>query len=151
MLVALICVLCLAPQPMGVQDAKTAREISYEAFVRLDADAQRAEFVGLSPETKARFKRERAHRWLEANRGSLSARQIAGMERAISFISPRLYASTPSEADREVEAEIRRELECSIGQDRMYEAFTFFPPLEASRGMSALVDEWLFWFENCVV
>src|SRR5690606_38768814 len=134
----------VAAQPPAVQ------EITYEAFVSLDDEDRRATFTELPPERKSAFKRERARRWVEANQAILSPRQLAAMERAIAFLSPRLYASRPSDADRQAEAALQRELECSLGRERVYEAFTFFEPVRGERTIGHIVDEWLFWFDNCL-
>lgn len=152
-MVTTLIVLGLVVTPYAVQ-APTSGErgegISYEQFVDLSEDTRRTAFRELSPEMKSTFKRERARRWLDAHRPSLSAHQIAAVERAISFASPELYSGVPSQASREEEEEIQRELECVLGRQQVYEAFTFLPVPQSKPGVGELVDEWLYWFEKCV-
>lgn len=153
MVTTLILVLGLVVTPYAVQaptSGERGERVSYEQFVDLSEDTRRTVFRNLSPEMKSTFKRERARRWLDAHRPSLSARQIAAVERAISFASPELYSGAPSRATREEQEEIQRELECALGRQQVYEAFTFFPAPQSEPSVGESVDEWLYWFEKCV-
>jgi hypothetical protein len=51
--------------------------ITYEQFVRLSPDEQRSRFAALSVDTQAALKHRHAQRWLDNNRHTLTASQIA--------------------------------------------------------------------------
>jgi hypothetical protein len=130
-----------APKPQG--------EVKYEDFARLPALEQGKVFSGLSPEGKAKIKRARASAWLAMHRSELSEDQVDAMKGAIEFITPELYRARPTAAMRLKETAVRKRLECAVGRQRATEAFTFLAPA-SGRAMAEKLDDWLFWFNECI-
>jgi pimeloyl-ACP methyl ester carboxylesterase len=96
-----------APQPYdGIVD--------YETFMRLDGNRRLMMFNAISAENRADLVRTHFHRWLMANRSTLSAAQIEALEEQLPIIQPGLYQQ-PKDAELE-----RRSAEML---DRLYSLF----------------------------
>lgn len=75
------------------QIAATAND--YDGFMTLSLDQRRARFDALSAEAKAGIIRTHAERWLESNRGRLTASEAAVFDEIVAFITPEIYRQLP--------------------------------------------------------
>ena len=126
----------------------TDRSVSYADFMRLDAQERLNAFRTLSAENKAILKRTHAERWLRANRANLNSRQIELVQRAIAFITPQLYQDPPAPDSRKKNDDLKTELTCSLGRQRVTAAFTFLVE-NGTQTWVETIDEWLTWFSEC--
>jgi hypothetical protein len=94
-------------------------------------------------------KQAHVQRWLEANRGSLSQRQIELVMEAIAFLSADRSRHPQDGQARKYADELKRRLTCELGRARVTAAFTFLDPPRQSWINSA--EEWLAWFPDCVL
>ena len=149
-----ILVLLVAPGPQSTDDPcrQAANAPSYDVFIGLP-EAERAEaFNTQTPAGKACLKRTHATRWLAENRGSLSARQIQVVEKAIGFLTPEIYQAPDDPEIRAREAALKDELACELGRDRTARAFKFTSDAAQGQGPSkGLIEAWFEWFSDCVV
>ena len=148
----LVLLVALGPQSTDDPCRQAAVSPSYAVFIGLP-EAERAEtFNTQSPAGKACLKRTHASRWLAENRGSLSARQIQVVEKAIEFLTPEIYQAPDDARIRAREAALKNDLVCELGRERTARAFSF--TAHGPQGESAskgLIETWLEWFSDCVI
>ena len=148
----LVLLVALGPQSTSDPCRQAADVPSYDVFIGLP-EAERAEaFNAQTPAGKACLKRTHASRWVAENRGSLSARQIQVVEKAIEFLTPEIYQATDDPEIRAREAALKNDLACELGRDRTARAFKFTS--DAAKGHSpskGLIEAWFEWFSDCVI
>lgn len=152
MFLPILVLLVALPQSTDDPCRQAANAPSYEVFIGLP-EAERAEaFNTQSAAGKACLKRTHVSRWLAENRGSLSARQIQVVEKAIEFLTPEIYQAPDNPEIRAREAALKNDLACELGRDRTARAFKFTS--DAAKGQSpskGLIEAWFEWFSDCVV
>lgn len=77
-----------APRP---QSTTNVSSISFDDFMRLDAQNRRERFSQLDATDKAMLVRTHAERWLAKNRGRLGASEQAFIEEAITLVTPEIF------------------------------------------------------------
>ena len=90
---------------------------------------------------------EHAQRWLDANRGRLSPRQIALVEETIAFLSSADSRPPQSPDVIRYADDLQHRLTCQLGRSNVMAAFTFLDPPKWNLVDAA--DEWLEWISNC--
>jgi hypothetical protein len=147
----LVLLVAVGPQSSDDPCRQAANAPGYDVFIGLP-EAERADaFNAQSPAAKACLKRTHASRWLAENRGSLSARQIQVVEKAIDFLTPEIYQSPDDPEIRAREAALKNELACELGRDRTARAFKFTSDAVKGRSPSkGLIESGLEWFSDCV-
>lgn len=125
-------------------------DIEYADFIKLTAADRLATFAELTPANKSALKRTHAERWLDRHQQELSAGQVAVVQEGIRFLSPATYRNAADPKLRRQEDQLKRKLECSLGRERVTEAFTFLGS-RPERDWTQRVDEWLSWFKDCLV
>jgi len=131
--------------------ASASQDVSFDAFMKIDAPKRPEVFAGLTPENRAKLTRERASRWLRAHRSELSPRQIRAVEQAILFVTPEIYTNPDAPGVRERGDKVTRDLTCSLGARAALEAFSWAPPAGGPPAKGSTIDDWLTWFSDCVV
>ena len=122
--------------------------ISYNDFVKLDA-AQRVDLWGrMSPENKSAIVRTHAERWLDRNRGRLTAGQTALVEEAIAFLSPELYKNPTDPEQLKRQDALEAKLKCGLRRSDLINAFGVVSPPSTNSDWRA--DLWA-WFEDCII
>ena len=152
----------LSSGSLGALDAMQQSDLTYERFMQLSVKERFNRFTLLSPDEQAALKQMHAQRWLEANRASLSQRQIELVVEAMSLFSAdrfRAAQSIPRQLPygkpwdsqaTEREDELLRRLECELGKDAVTAAFTFLE-VPRQRSWIDLGHEWVAWFRNCAL
>jgi hypothetical protein len=74
--------------------------VDYDTYAQSDRRTQIGLFNAITPENCAEIVRTQAQRWLALNRPSLTAKQIEAAESVVSMITPDLYRSGLTEAQR---------------------------------------------------
>jgi hypothetical protein len=150
-LAILVLLAALGPQSTDDPCRQAANAPSYDVFIGLPEAERAAAFNTQSAAGKACLKRTHVSRWLAENRGSLSARQIQVVERAIEFLTPEIYQAPDAPGVRAREAALKNDLTCELGRDRTARAFKFTSDAVKGRSSSkGLIESWLEWFSDCV-
>jgi hypothetical protein len=139
-----------AQVPSASAASAHTQPMTHEAFMAIETSKRSDVFAKLTPENKSALKRAHANAWLTKNKYRLSTKQTAAVQEAIAFLSPDLYREPGSPAMRTKEDQVRRQLECTLSRNDVIAAFTFLAPSSAPT-LSEQVDEWLIWFDDCVV
>jgi hypothetical protein len=150
-LCAIIVTMWLGSSGAPLSQTVGSQEMSLDAFMKIDESKRRAVFAGLTPENRARLKREHATRWLRTHRPELSPRQIAAVEQAILFLTPEVYANPDAPGLRAREEKVIHDLSCALGKQAAAEAFAWSTPEATSFRKPNTLDDWLAWFSDCVV
>ena len=125
--------------------------LTYDQFMKIESTERRATFPRLTAENKAELKRTHAQRWLAANRRDLSQRQIAAVDEAIAFVTPKLYSGAGDGDTLELERAIKNKLVCALGREKAAEAFALYSDRDptSQKLPDGAVDRWLTWFSAC--
>lgn len=124
---------------------------SYDEFMRLSADERESRILQMGLAGRLALRRIHAQRWLDKNRASLRASQVAVVQEAIDFISPERYDAPYDPELAKQEADIAHRLACALGEQRALAAFTFRDePSQGNRTWSNLLDTWAQWLVECV-
>ena len=89
-------VLVLAATESAVLGQTT--HIDYDSFMQGDLNARISTFQKITAENKAEIVRTQIERWLEVNRGRLTAEQIAIMEENLAFVTPEVYEQSRTQS-----------------------------------------------------
>lgn len=114
----------------------------------LSREQRTARFANLTAENKAAIMRTHAEKWLEKNRGRLSATQAATVQKAVDFVTPALYRQPLARELVEKSDALKGELQCRL---RRSDALEAFGPSRSPLPPTGWLDDVWTWFEVCVI
>jgi hypothetical protein len=148
----LVFVLCATAALGNQRPAPDQPRLSYDEFLKLDDQERESVLSRMSVEQRIVLRRAHAERWLEQNRPSLTASQVAVVTEAIQLLSPERYRNPSDPELIKQEERISHRLACSLGERRALAAFTFrSQPTPPARSWSAVLDSWAEWLVECVM
>jgi hypothetical protein len=109
-------------QPVGLSG------ITYQEFMRLDADARRQVFVQVPPTKQAELVRTHLIEWRGRNRQRLTSDQLAFLERSIAMVKADLYAAPKSKQQQMQIKEMLNEARRLFVVEDVYDAFLLESP-----------------------
>lgn len=134
----------------------SVRQVTYDEFISLTVDQRRERFRQMSPENKALVIRTHGERWLNDNRGRLTATERAIFREVIDFVTPELYRTPMApEVDRKERA-LRAKLRCRVDDNDVMRAFNVFrapgdPPVAPKWTYLSRAKCWFEWLVETVV
>ena len=129
----------------------------YKEFMAFPADHRRAQFAAMSPENKAGVMRTHMERWIQANKGRLTAPEIAVFEEMVAYVTPEIYRRPPESAVDKREEELRAKMRCRVSPEDVRAATNLFASAATSASEKASWNYlsqakcWINWFLEGVV
>jgi hypothetical protein len=128
----------------------------YDKFMALAAQQRREQFGKMSAEAKAFTVRTHAERWIAANKARLGSAELAAMQEAVSFITPRIYATPMDPTVLKRENEVKASMRCRVNTNDVVAAFNVSDasPIPQEKSRWSYLDQakcWIGWFAESVV
>ncbi len=129
----------------------------YKEFMALPADQRRARFAAMTPQNKASLKRSHMEGWIQANKGRLTASEIAVFEAMVAYVTPEVYRRQVEGAVDKREQELRAKMRCRVSPEDVRAATSLFAASATSGSQNATwsyVSQakcWVSWFLEGVI